>query len=70
MPETIGAGTHGGKLNAEARARRATKNARNRNRQHEEHPLHKHDMIAPGSNKRIHSRLFTRGNRMQRGDTR
>lgn len=66
----IGAGTHRGKLDFEARQRRAEKNARNRNRQHEEHPLHKHDMIAPGSSKRVNTRLFLRGNRQSRGHSR
>lgn len=63
----FGAGTHGGKLSADARARRSAKNARNRNRSHPRHPLHQHDMIEPGSNKKVHTRLFTRGNRLSRG---
>lgn len=67
MPEEFGRGTHNGKLSAEARARRSVKNARNRNRQHEVHPLHHHDMIAPGSNKVVSTRLFQRGNRQSRG---
>ena len=67
MPVEIGRTMHQGKLDAEARARRAEKNARNRSRVHDTHPLHHHDMIAPGSAKVVNSRLFTKGNRQARG---
>jgi len=63
----IGGGTHGGKLSAEARARRVIKNARNRNRVHPEHPFNGHPMIAPGANKVVNSRLYRKGNRRSRG---
>ncbi len=66
-PGEIGAGTHRGRLDAEARQRRAVKNVRNRSRQHPTHPLHHHDMIQPGSNKKINTRLNTEGNRERRG---
>lgn len=66
-PAEMGAGTHRGKIDFEARKRRAEKNARNRNRVNAEHPLHHHDMITPGSSKRVNTRLFTKGNRQSRG---
>ena len=66
MPLVILSGTHRGHLKPEHRARQMAKNARNRSRVHPkgDHGL---DMPAPGSPKRIHTRLFLKGNRTTRG---
>lgn len=45
-------GTHMGKLDDEARKRRAVKNARNRNRSHPQHPVHHQDMPVRGSQRK------------------
>ena len=53
-------GTHLGRLDDEAKARRRAKNARNANRRGQA-------TRPPGSQKRVLGRLFTKGNRVARG---
>ena len=60
-------GTHMGRLSPEARERRAAKNAHWRSRSHPTSRVHDLDMPVAGSNKRIHTRLATKGNREHRG---
>jgi hypothetical protein len=56
-----------GHLDPEARARRAVKNARNRNRVHPIGAVHALDMPVAGADARATSRLAQSGNRQARG---
>ena len=60
-------GTHMGHLTPEQRAIRAVKNQRNLARVHPVGSQHGLNMPEAGSNHRIHSQLFVRGNKLARG---
>ena len=60
-------GTHMGKLDPDARARRRIKNQRNASRTHPKGFAHSLDMPVPGSQKVVAKRLYAKGNRRDRG---